>query len=240
LVAVDKFSKWIEAKPVRKADGATTLKFVCGLVVRFGIPHSIIMDNGTNFTHGELKDYCHDLGIRLDLASVSHPQSNGQVERAKTSWAQTPNRSTSFTRFFLVYGSEALLPSAIIHDSPRVSAYNEENADEARQLSVDLLEEAHNLADQRSRIYQQKLRRYHSRRVRNRSFKEGDLVLRLRQVKEHKLQYPWEGPFIVSEVLHNRSYYLVDIRQLKDRNRNFLQKRKREDLGDVYDETYRP
>ncbi|KAK1697656.1 hypothetical protein QYE76_014353 [Lolium multiflorum] len=57
--------------------------------------------------------------------------------------------------------SEAVLPSDIIHDSPRVSAYNEETADEARQLSVDLIEEARNLADQRSAIYQQKLRRYH-------------------------------------------------------------------------------
>ncbi|KAK1668204.1 hypothetical protein QYE76_056363 [Lolium multiflorum] len=65
-----------------------------------------------------------------------------------------------FTPFFLVYGSEAVLPSDIIHDSPRVSAYNEETADEARQLSVDLIEEARNLADQRSAIYH-KLRRYH-------------------------------------------------------------------------------
>ncbi|KAK1604843.1 hypothetical protein QYE76_028516 [Lolium multiflorum] len=77
LVAIDKFSKWIEAKPVRKADGATTLKFVCSLVTRFGIPHSIITDNGTNFAQGELKDYCDEVGIRLDLASVAHPQSNG-------------------------------------------------------------------------------------------------------------------------------------------------------------------
>src|SRR3954453_15717522 len=82
LVAIDKFSKWIEAKPVKKADGATTLKFVKDLVVRFGIPPSIITDNETNFAHGELKEYFHEEGILLDLASVSHPQSNGQVERA--------------------------------------------------------------------------------------------------------------------------------------------------------------
>ncbi|KAK1617663.1 hypothetical protein QYE76_023180 [Lolium multiflorum] len=119
-------------------------------------------------------------------------------------------------------------------------AYNEENADEARQPSMDLLEEARNLADQRSIIYQQKLRCYHSRRVQNRSFKEGDLVLRLRQVKVHKLQSPWKVPFVVSKVLHNGSYYLYDIRELKDVHANFLQKRKREDLGDVYDETYCP
>jgi hypothetical protein len=77
LDAIDKFSKWIEAKPVKKPDGASALKFVRDLVVRFGLPHSIITDNGTNFTHGELKEYCDDVGIRLDLASVSHPQSNG-------------------------------------------------------------------------------------------------------------------------------------------------------------------
>ena len=47
LVAVDKFTKWIEAKPVRKADGATALKFIRDLVTRFGLPHSIITDNGT-------------------------------------------------------------------------------------------------------------------------------------------------------------------------------------------------
>jgi hypothetical protein len=50
LVAVDKFTKWVEAKPIRKLDGKTTLKFVKDIVVRFSIPHSIITDNGTNLS----------------------------------------------------------------------------------------------------------------------------------------------------------------------------------------------
>src|SRR4051794_31352120 len=128
----------------QKADGATALKFVIDLVVRFGLPHSIITDNGTNFAHGELKEYCHEEGIWLDLASVSHPQSNGQVERANAlilgeikacleaplrraagAWAEelpsvlwslrtTQNRSTGFTPVFLVYGAEPVLPSDIL------------------------------------------------------------------------------------------------------------------------------
>jgi hypothetical protein len=53
LIAVDKFIEWIKAKPVRKADGSTALKFVCSLMVRFGIPHNIITDNGTKFAHGD-------------------------------------------------------------------------------------------------------------------------------------------------------------------------------------------
>jgi hypothetical protein len=81
LVAVDKFTKWVEAKPIRKLDGKTALKFVKDIVVRFGITHSIITDNGTNLSQGEVEEYYHHNGIRLDLASVAHPQSNGQVER---------------------------------------------------------------------------------------------------------------------------------------------------------------
>jgi hypothetical protein len=73
LVAVDKFTKWVEAKPIKKLDGKTALKFVKDIVVRFGIPHSIITDNGTNLSQGEVEEYCHHNGIRLDLASVAHP-----------------------------------------------------------------------------------------------------------------------------------------------------------------------
>jgi hypothetical protein len=143
LVAVDKFMKWVEAKPIRKLDGKTTLKFVKDIVVRFGIPHSIISNNGSNLSQGEVKEYCHHNGIRLDLASVAHPQCNGHVEwtsglilfgikphleeplhRAARAWAEelpfvlwslrtTPNGSTGPTPFFLVYGAEAILPSDI-------------------------------------------------------------------------------------------------------------------------------
>ena len=132
-----------------------------------------------------------------------------------------------------MYGAEAVLPSDILHDSPRVAAYDEDDAEESRQLSVDLAEEARELAAQRSAIHQQNLRHYHSRRVRHRSFKEGDLVLRLKQQKEHKLSPQWEGPFVVSKVLLNRSYYLVDIRELKDRP-DYSKKRKTDDRDNEF------
>ena len=48
---------------------------------RYGIPHNIIIDNGSNFTADEVKAWCANLGIKLDYASVYHPQTNGQVER---------------------------------------------------------------------------------------------------------------------------------------------------------------
>ena len=85
--------------------------------------------------------------------------------------------------------------------------YTEEEAEEARQDSVDLLEEGRLLALSRSSIYQQSLRRYYNRKVRPRSFQECDLVLQLiqRTAGQHKLSAPWEGLFIISKVLGNDS-----------------------------------
>jgi hypothetical protein len=53
LVAVDQFSKWIEAMPVTTAEATTTVNFNKTIVFRFGVPHSIITDNGSNFTSEE-------------------------------------------------------------------------------------------------------------------------------------------------------------------------------------------
>jgi hypothetical protein len=111
-----------------------------------------------------------------------------------------------------VYGAEAVLPTNVIHDAPRVVLYTEEEAKEAKENNVDLLEEARELTLSRMAIYQQNLRRYHAQKVNPRRFQERDLVLRLRKGTKgrHKLTPPWEGPFIVSKALHNDAYYLID------------------------------
>src|SRR4051812_6371916 len=118
----------------------------------------------------------------------------------------------------MVYGAEAVLPSDIRHDSPRVAAYVEADNEKARQDALDLLDEERDLAIALSAIYQQDLHRYHNRRVRSRAFQEGDLVLRLIQDESdmHKLSPPWEGPFVVSKNLNNGSYYLIDVREHRD------------------------
>ena len=80
LVAVDKFTKWIESKPIKKLDGPIAVKFFKNIIYRYGYPISIITDNGSNFVKGEFARFCGRASIRLDVASIAHPQSNGQVE----------------------------------------------------------------------------------------------------------------------------------------------------------------
>jgi hypothetical protein len=76
LVAVDKFTKWIKAKPIKKLDGSSIIKFINEIIMRYGVPHSIITDNGTNFEYGVFTEYYGQKGIRLDLASVAHPDTS--------------------------------------------------------------------------------------------------------------------------------------------------------------------
>jgi hypothetical protein len=52
------------------------------------------------------------------------------------------SKATGQTLFFLVYGSEAILPADTMWKSPRVKMYDEGEADEARQLELDSTEEA--------------------------------------------------------------------------------------------------
>ena len=79
---VDKFTKWIEAKPVKTAQSGPVIDFISEVVHCYGVPHNIITENGSNFTADEVKTWCGNMGIKLDYASVYHPQTNGQVERA--------------------------------------------------------------------------------------------------------------------------------------------------------------
>jgi transposase InsO family protein len=73
FIAVDKFMKWVEAKPKASITIAKTLEFIKEIMYRFGIPNNIITDNGTNFTMRKFRYFCADVGIKINYASVSHP-----------------------------------------------------------------------------------------------------------------------------------------------------------------------
>ena len=124
----------------------------------------------------------------------------------------TPSRATGFTPFFLVYGAEAILPTDLEYGSPRLKAYQEQRNKQVREDSLDQVDEARDVALLHSACYQQFLRRYQAQRVRRRDLNKGDLVLRLRQDNRgrHKLSPPWEGPYIIAEVLKPGTYKLAN------------------------------
>ena len=77
----------------------------------------------------------------------------------------------------MVYGSEAVLPTDLNYGAPRIRAYNEQGAKASHEDAMDQLDEAHDITLLCSAKYQQALHRYQSRRVWDRAFNVGDLVL---------------------------------------------------------------
>ena len=81
VVAVDHFTKWVEVEAVPTITEAQIQHFFWREVIcRFGIPHTLITDNGKQFDNDKFKTFCSELGIKPRFMSVAHPQTNGQTE----------------------------------------------------------------------------------------------------------------------------------------------------------------
>jgi hypothetical protein len=63
LVTIDKFTKWIEARPLAKISSKQAVSFVEDIIFYFGVPNSIITDNGTQFTGEKFLEFCDDNNI---------------------------------------------------------------------------------------------------------------------------------------------------------------------------------
>lgn len=55
---------------------------VRNIICRFGPPHTIITDNGTQFDSVEFKDFCQRFYIQKKFSTVAHTQANRQVDAA--------------------------------------------------------------------------------------------------------------------------------------------------------------
>nr|GEZ53122.1 reverse transcriptase domain-containing protein [Tanacetum cinerariifolium]GEZ53125.1 reverse transcriptase domain-containing protein [Tanacetum cinerariifolium] len=178
IVAMDYFTKWVEAKAVATITGGQVKKFVWdNIVCRFGIPGEIISDNGKQFADNPFKDWCDKLNITQRFASVKHPQSNGLVERA--------NRS-------LGKGIKArlgeVIPAEIRMPTYRTAAVDMVNNDKELRLNLDLLEERRERGALGDVVY----------RINDASH----------AVAGRKLGPKLEGPYEVTEALGNGAYKL--------------------------------
>jgi hypothetical protein len=137
VVAVEYFTKWVEAKPVTNVSSATIKKFFWqNIICHYGILHYITVDNTKYFDSTMFKDFCEQVKTKVAFTSVYHPQSNGAVERAnalifeaikkilegekKGKWAEvmpravwnhntTVCRATNFTPFRSMHRAKAVL-----------------------------------------------------------------------------------------------------------------------------------
>ena len=171
LVATDYFTKWVEAKSYTELTTKEVCNFVKeNIVTRFGVPETIITDNGTIFTVDSLKENTATLNIRLKQSTPYYPQANGQAEASnkvligilekmvrekpgmwhlklnEALWAYrtSPRSATRTTPYTLTYGHDAMLLIELSINSLRVieqsSLFSVEYSRAMRQELEDLEE----------------------------------------------------------------------------------------------------
>ncbi|VFQ85614.1 unnamed protein product [Cuscuta campestris] len=215
IVAIDYFTKWVEAAPLASITGAQCQKFLAKQVIcRFSVPEHVIIYNGTQFESKPFNDFLESWGIKHSYASVGYPETNGQVENANRTivdalkwkleacggeWAEelpyilwtyrtTSRRATGETPFALCYEFEERAPAEISIANHREEVFDPERNEEALAAELHLVHERREAAFIRVENYRRKVKSYHDGSVRARGFIEGDWVLRKRTVSR-----PLEG-----------------------------------------------
>ncbi|XP_057720739.1 uncharacterized protein LOC130935159 [Arachis stenosperma] len=235
IVAIDYYTKWIEAEPLASISSSNCRKFMWRQVItRFGIPEVVVSDNGTQFTDKKFMEFLNGLGIKQRFSSVEHPQTNGQVESAnkvilsglkkrldnkKGAWADelasvlwsyrtTEQSSTKETPFRLTYGVDAVIPVEIGEPSPRLLLKGVEET-----VEKDLIDEAREMAHLTETALKQRMALRYNTKVLKREFEPNDLVLRRNDIGlptpgEGKLAANWEGPYRVKRVMGKGAFKL--------------------------------
>ncbi|GJX30791.1 reverse transcriptase domain-containing protein [Tanacetum coccineum] len=205
VVAIDYFTKRLEAKPLVKITGKEIIRFVMdNIICRYGLPRIIVTDNGAQLVSDPFKSWCKRFEIQQMNTAVAHPQANGLVERAnrslmegiktrlgreKAGWVdELPNvlwahrtsikQSNGETPFSLTYGSEAVIPAEIGMPSYRTLMIREEFNEEEQRLNLDLLQERREAAAIREARYKSKMEQYYNKKVRPAGFRPGEFVYR--------------------------------------------------------------
>ena len=137
LVSTDYFTKRIEVEPLANIRDVDAKRFVWkNIVNQFGIPHTLISDNGLQFDNKAFRRYCCDLRLTNWYSTLAYPWWNGQakavnkvivnglkkrLDDAKRKWVEelshvlwtyrtTPCRSTKETPFSMTYGAKVVIP----------------------------------------------------------------------------------------------------------------------------------
>ncbi|XP_071694588.1 uncharacterized protein [Rutidosis leptorrhynchoides] len=199
IVAIDYFTKWVEAKAVRTITG----------VQKF-----------TSVAHPQTNGLCEvtNRDIVSGIKKRFYEKRTGWVdELPNVLWVHhtTFKKSTGETPFSLVYGSEAVIPTEILVPTHRVANFDEETNNESLCENLNLIEERMLMAAIREANNKQQMAKYYNKGVRTLSFDVGEWVLRnndaSRAEKLGKLGPNWEGPYQVVAINAAGSYKLVDL-----------------------------
>ncbi|KAG7583654.1 Retrotransposon gag domain [Arabidopsis suecica] len=234
LVAVDYVSKWVEAIASPTNDHKVVLKLFKSIIFpRFGIPKAVISDGGSHFINKVFESLLKKHGVKHKVATPYHPQTSGQVEVSNrqikailarvvgvsrrdwsaklddTLWAYRTAFKTPIGRtpFQMLYGKSCHLPVEVEYKAiwaTKLLNLDIKEAQEKRSVDLHELEEIRLEAYESSKVYKERTKAFHDKKIAPKDFKAGDQVLLFNsrlKLFPGKLKSRWSGPFTIKEVL---------------------------------------
>nr|GEU82030.1 reverse transcriptase domain-containing protein [Tanacetum cinerariifolium] len=206
LVAVDYFSRWIEAKALPTNDARVVVKFLKSLFARFETPTAILSDHGTYFCNDKFAKVMSKYGVTHRLSTSYHPQTSGQVEVSnrglkrilertvgenRASWLEklddalwafrTAHKTPiGCTPYKLLYGISCHLLIELEHKAYwalKHVNFDLKTKSDHQKLQLNELNELRDQAYENSLIYKEKMKKIHDSKFKNCIFNVGDRVL---------------------------------------------------------------
>ena len=265
LTVVDYATRYPEAIALKNIDTATVAEALLSIFSRVGFPREMLSDRGAQFTSDLMKEISRLVSIKHLKTTPYHPACNGLVERFNgtlksmlkkmseerpSDWdryidsllfayRETPQDSTGFAPFELLYGREVRGPLMIL----RELWTDEEAMPETKtsyQYVIDLrerMEKTCELARQELMKSHERYRKNYNKKAKTRKFKVGDEVLLLLPTDRNKLLMHWKGPFRVVKTVGNLDYRIDTGHRVTTFHANLLRKYHRRDGDDQKPET---
>ncbi|RVW85729.1 Transposon Tf2-12 polyprotein [Vitis vinifera] len=222
LVAIDYFTKWVEAASYARLTSAGVASFIRShIICRYGVPHELISDRGVHF-RAEVDTLVQRYSIRHHRSSAYRPQTNGAVEAANKNIKRILRRMVETSRDWSEKLPFALWAyrTSFSHLYRRHTLLLEQQileADwaQARLDQLNLLDERRLRAADHVRAYQRKMARAFKKRVKPRPLRIGDLVLKvirgLIRDPRGKFRPNWSGPYFIRELTPEGAAWLMDL-----------------------------
>ncbi|KAL0420546.1 UNVERIFIED_CONTAM: hypothetical protein Slati_3077500 [Sesamum latifolium] len=181
IVAVEYFTKWVEAEAVAKISEMEVINFIWkNIICRIGISRVLVSDNGTQFQGNAIVAWCKELKIQQNFTAVGNPQANGQTEVTNRTNFATSEDETRRSQEFVGRAT-----------TRRCYGHTERPQDHLQGLMI--------------RSYNRKIRPRHFQ-VGDLVLKKVEVSKHV-----EKLDPGWEGPFKVTKVKKSGTYKLQDL-----------------------------